>query len=137
MYALLADTLLVLHVAIVLFVVGAQALVLVGGPRGWTWVRNRAFRFSHLALIGFIVLQTWLGRLCPLTIWEQQLRAAAGQAVHHESFIQHWLSRLLFVEAPWWVFVAVYTAFFALVLASFRRWPPRPRPRPHTGTPST
>jgi hypothetical protein len=127
MHALLADALLLLHVGVVLFVVGGQLLVLVGGPLGWGWVRRRSFRFTHLALMGFIVLQTWLGQLCPLTVWEQNLRRAAGQQAYGESFIEYWLSRLIFFEAPWWVFVAAYTGFFALVLASWWRWPPRSR----------
>jgi len=129
MHALLADALLVLHVGIVLFVVGGQLLVLIGGPLGWRWVRQRIFRFTHLALMGFIVAQTWLGQLCPLTVWEQNLRRAAGQDAYSESFIEHWLSRLIFFEAPWWVFVIAYTGFFILVLASWWRWPPR-RSRP-------
>lgn len=127
MHALLADALLLLHVGIVLFVVGGQALILVGGPLRWAWVRRRAFRYTHLALMGFIVLQTWLGQLCPLTIWEQHLRRAAGQAAYSQSFIEYWLSRLIFFEAPWWVFVTAYTGFFILLLASWWRWPPLPR----------
>lgn len=127
MHALLADALLLLHVGIVLFVVGGQALILVGGPLRWVWVRRRAFRYTHLALMGFIVLQTWLGQLCPLTVWEQQLRRAAGQEAYSQSFIEYWLNELIFFEAPWWVFVAAYTAFFTLLLASWRRWPPSPR----------
>lgn len=126
MYALLADAILLLHVLIVAFVIGGQALILVGGPLRWAWVRRRAFRYTHLALMGLIVLQTWLGQLCPLTVWEQQLRRAAGQEVYDQSFIEHWLNQLIFFEAPWWVFVTVYTAFFSLLLASWWRWPPLP-----------
>lgn len=127
MHALLADAILLLHVGIVLFVVGGQALILIGGPLRWACVRGRAFRYTHLALMGFIVLQTWLGQLCPLTVWEQQLRHAAGQETHRQSFIEHWLNKLIFLEAPWWVFVTAYTAFFTLLLASWWRWPPSPR----------
>lgn len=130
MYLLLADLILALHVSIVLFVVGGQALILLGGPLGWAWVRRAGFRFLHLALMGFIVVQTWLGQLCPLTVWEQDLRRAAGQAGYAESFIEHWLARLIFFEAPWSVFVAAYSAFFVLVLLSWWRWPPRRRPAP-------
>ncbi len=126
MYALLADAILLLHVLIVAFVVGGQSLILIGGPLRWAWVRRRAFRFTHLALMGFIALQTWLGQLCPLTIWEQRLRRAAGQDTYSQSFIEYWLGRLIFLEGPWWMFVTAYTGFFILVLASWWRWPPRP-----------
>jgi len=123
--AWLADALLALHVGIVLFVVGLLPLVLVGGLRGWRWVRHRGLRLAHLGLMLFIAAQAWLGRLCPLTVWEQDLRRAAGQGAYTESFIAHWLARLLYWDLPWWVFVALYTGFAALVAAAW--WWVRPR----------
>ena len=97
---------------------------------GWRWVRGRAFRITHLALVAVIALQAWMGRLCPLTSWEQALRNRAGQRTYGESFIQHWLSRLIFFDAPWWAFVLAYTAFAGLVALCWWRWPPRIRRRP-------
>lgn len=125
--ALLADAILVLHVGIVVFVVLGSLAILVGGPAGWGWVRNRAFRIGHLALMAFIALQAWLGRLCPLTEWEQALRIRAGQDAYGESFIEHWLSRLLYFDLPWWTFVAAYSALALLLALCWRWWPPRPR----------
>jgi hypothetical protein len=113
--ALLADALLALHVGVVLFVVGLLPLVLVGGARGWAWVRRFGLRLTHVLLMVFIASQAWLGQLCPLTVWEQDLRRIAGEGSYRESFIEHWLSRLLYWEAPWWVFVAAYTGFAVLV----------------------
>jgi hypothetical protein len=124
---LLADAILALHVGIVAFVVLGTLVILAGRPLGWSWVRNRAFRIAHLALMVFIALQAWLGQLCPLTVWEQALRNRAGQATYGESFIQHWLSRMIFFEAPWWSFVAAYTAFAALVIACWWWVPPHRR----------
>ena len=123
--AWLADAMLVLHVGVVVFVVVGQALFLVGGWRRWHWVRHRGMRIAHLGLMVFIALQTWLGQLCPLTIWEQQLRRVAGQQTHDRSFIDYWLSELLYVEAPWWAFVAAYTGFVLLVAATWYWVPPR------------
>ena len=125
--ATLADAILVLHVGIVAFVVLGTALILVGGWRRWSWVRGFKWRLAHLLLMGFVMLQAWLGELCPLTVWEQALRRRAGQAVYDESFIEHWLSRLIFFEAPWWAFVAAYTGFAALVLVAWIKVPPRVR----------
>lgn len=119
-----ADALLVVHAAIVLFVVLGQVLILLGGWRGWAWIRQPVFRWAHLATIGIVVLQAWLGRLCPLTIWEQDLRELAGQASHNESFVGYWISRWLYWDLPPWVFVLVYTTFAALVVACWRWWPP-------------
>lgn len=78
--ALLANALLGLHAAIVLFVVGLLPLVLVGGALG--------LRAAHLGLMLFISAQTWLGQLCPLTVWEQDLRRLAGQGVYRDSFVE-------------------------------------------------
>lgn len=123
--ATLADAILTLHVGIVAFVVLGTALILVGGWRQWNWVRGFKWRLAHLLLMVFVVLQTWLGELCPLTVWEQTLRLHAGQSTYDESFIAHWLSRLIFFEAPWWAFVAAYTGFAALVLVTWFKVPPR------------
>lgn len=125
--ALLADAILVLHVGIVAFVVLGSLAILAGGPLRWRWVRNRAFRLGHLALMVFIAAQAWLGQLCPLTEWEQALRIRAGQDAYEGSFVEHWLSRLIFFDAPWWVFIAAYTALAALLALCWWRWPPRPR----------
>ena len=126
--ALLADALLALHMGVVLFVVGLLPLVLVGGALGWRWVRNFRLRLTHLALMVFIAAQAWLDQLCPLTVWEQNLRRIAGESSYRESFIEHWLSRLLYWEAPWWVFVAAYTGFAVLVVGAW--WWVRPSRTP-------
>lgn len=123
--ARLADAILALHVGVVAFVVLGTVAIVVGGIRRWRWVRGRRWRTTHLALVAFIALQAWLGRLCPLTAWEQALRAQAGQGAYATSFVEHWLSRLIFFHAPWWVFVAAYSAFVLLVAACWRLVPPR------------
>ena len=123
--AALANAILVLHAGVVAFVVIGEVLILIGARRRWRWVRNRALRVTHLALMVFIALQSWLGALCPLTQWEQALRRHAGQDVYTRSFIEYWLSRLIFFEAPWSAFVAAYTAFALLVLLTWRLVPPR------------
>ena len=115
-YAALADLVLIVHFLIVAFVVAGFAAILLGRRRDWPFVYQRWFRLAHLAAIIIIVLQAWLGRLCPLTVWEQQLRSLAGQAAYGESFVQHWLHRLLFFDAPLWVFGLLYTAFGAAVV---------------------
>ena len=119
-----ADAILIVHALFVAFVVGGLVLVMTGGLLGWGWVRHRGFRLAHLAAIAIVVLQSWLGMICPLTIWEQQLRELAGEVAYRESFVAYWLQRLLFYEAPPWVFIMAYTVFAALVLVSWFRIPP-------------
>lgn len=128
-YLLLADIVLTLHVAVVLFVVGGLVLVLAGNLRGWRWVNALWFRLAHLVAIGVVVAETWLGLLCPLTTLEMWLRAQAGVAGYGGGFIEHWLQRVLYYEAPWWVFAVGYSLFGLLVVATWIRFPPEPRRR--------
>ncbi len=123
----LADAILALHVGIVAFVVLGAVAIGLGAWRGWRWVRGFRWRLAHLLLMGFIAAQAWLGALCPLTVWEQSLRRHAGQAAYGGSFIEYWLSRLIFFDAPWWTFVAAYSAFAVLIVLAWFRVPPRRR----------
>ena len=123
----LADAVLALHFAIVLFVVGGLVLIIVGNLFGWRWVNALWFRLLHLAAIAIVVAEAWLGITCPLTTLEMWLRAQSGAGIaanYGESFIGHWLQRLLFYSAPPWVFVLAYTVFGALVVAVWFRFPP-------------
>ncbi|OWV28370.1 DUF2784 domain-containing protein [Halomonas campaniensis] len=116
---MLADTLLILHVLFVAFVVLGLVAIYAGYFWNWQWVRNRVFRIVHLCAIGYVVVQAWFGVVCPLTTWEMSLRAEAGAATYSGSFIQYWLHSLLYFTLPEWVFVVVYTLFGGLVLASW------------------
>jgi polyferredoxin len=127
--ALLADTVLVVHFAFVVFVVGGLALIVVGGVRGWPIARSFTFRAAHVAAIGIVVAQAWLGAACPLTTLERWLRAEAAMPTYEGSCIAYWLGRLLYYEAPAWLFALVYSAFALAVLAAWWRLPPR-RPAP-------
>lgn len=126
-YAVLADAVLGLHVAFVLFVVVGLALIALGGVRGWAWVRDRRFRWAHLGAIGVVVAQAWLGVLCPLTTLESALRERAGTATYSGSFVAHWAGELLYFDAPPWVFTAAYTAFGLAVALCWLLVPPHPR----------
>jgi hypothetical protein len=53
-------------------------------------------------------------------------RSGAGETVYFGSFISHWLGIFLYYQAPEWVFVVCYSAFGALVAASWF-WAPRAR----------
>ena len=119
LYSLVADAILVTHVLFVAFVVLGLILIFVGKYLSWLWVRNPWFRVTHLLGIGVVVLQAWFGVICPLTIWEMDLRSKAGETIYEGSFMTHWLHELLYYQAPAWVFVVCYTAFGGLVLASW------------------
>lgn len=124
-YQALADAVLLLHGGVVLFVVLGLPAIVVGNHLRWAWVNRRGWRVAHLLAIGVVALQAWLGRYCPLTVWENALRAKAGQTGYEASFVQHWVERLLYHDAPLWLFALMYTGFGLLVLWAWWRYPPR------------
>lgn len=125
MYGLLADATIALHAAFVLFVVGGQILILIGWVRRWSWTHHPIFRWTHLGAIGFVVLEAWFGVPCPLTVLENEFRLRGGIETYQMSFIGYWLSRLLYYDAPAWVFTISYTVFSLLVVLTFILYPPR------------
>lgn len=124
MYQLLADAVLILHAAVVAFVVGGLVFVVIGNLRNWRWVNALWFRLAHLGAIALVVAEAWLGVACPLTTLEMWLRVKAGVPAYGGSFIEHWLQRVLYYEAPSWVFALGYSLFGLLVLAAWWYFPP-------------
>jgi hypothetical protein len=124
-YRWLADAVLIAHLGVVLFVVGGLLIVVAGNGLGWRWVNGWWFRLAHLVAIAIVVAQAWLGRLCPLTTLESWLRLRAGTSGYTKSFVEHWIQRLIFHEAPLWVFTLAYTLFGLLVLLAWWYFPPR------------
>jgi Protein of Unknown function (DUF2784) len=124
-YQFLADAVLVLHFGVVFFVMGGLVVVVAGNWLHWRWVNQLRFRLAHLAAIAVVVLQAWLGQFCPLTTLESWLRVQAGATAYEKGFIEHWLQRLIYYEAPFWVFTVAYTAFAVLVLLAWWLFPPR------------
>lgn len=118
-----ADALLLVHFAIAAFIVFGLVLVWVGAARGWSWIRARAFRFVHVAAIVFVALETLAGYACPLTVWEDMLRGN----VRPESFVGHWLHRLLYYSFPEWVFALAYVLWALAAAATLWLVPPKPR----------
>jgi Protein of Unknown function (DUF2784) len=124
-YQTLADAVLLLHFAVVIFVVLGLPAILVGNWCGWQWANLLWWRLAHLVAIAVVVFQAWLVKYCALTELESTLRQQAGQATYERSFIEHWVQKWLFFEGPLWVFALVYTVFGLLVAWVWWRYPPR------------
>ncbi len=92
-YRALADLVLTIHTGFILFVVVGLLVILCGGFLRWSWVRNPWFRAAHLAAIGIVVIQAWLGIICPLTTLEMYLRDQAGDETYDGTFVAHWLRK--------------------------------------------
>jgi uncharacterized membrane protein len=124
-YQLLANATLILHVAIVAFVVGCLVLIIAGNLCAWRWVNAMWFRLAHLAAIAIIVAEAWFGAVCPLTSLEIWLRGKARTTTYTGSFIEYWLQRILYYEAPSWVFTVGYSLFGLVVVVTWWYFPPR------------
>lgn len=122
----LADLVLITHVLFVLFIVIGMIATYLGYYLNWHWIRNRQFRIIHVLAISVVVVQSLTGAVCPLTLWEMELRENAGVTTYSGSFIQYWLHRFLYYSAPEWVFTVVYAGVGGLVLASWFLVRPQP-----------
>jgi len=125
---LLADAVLVTHFLFVLFVVAGLGLIWIGAIRKWQWIRNFWFRLCHLLAILFVAIEALLGKVCPLTTWEDWLR---GTHTTQPGFIQRWVSRLLYYDFPETVFTTIYLIFaLAIVVTMFAIKPDSPQKNP-------
>jgi uncharacterized protein DUF2784 len=86
-YRALADLVLVVHLAFVLFVVLGGLLVI-------RWPRL-AFLHVPTAIWGVLFIE-YKGWICPLTPLENSLRASAGIGQYSGGFIQHYIQPLLY-----------------------------------------
>jgi hypothetical protein len=137
MYGFLADAMVALHLLYVSFVVFGQLAVVLAAAMRWEWGRNRWFRLTHLAAIGYVALEAVMGWKCPLTLWEQQLRELAGQDyLSSDTFMGRLVRSVLFIdryftdgEPPEGFFTTVYIATFIIVLQGLVMYPPRLWPK--------
>jgi len=63
----------------------------------------------------FVAAESLFGIACPLTVWGDTLRGAQ----QHPGCIERWVHRVMFCQAPTWVFTTAYVAFAALVLVTW------------------
>lgn len=80
-YLLLADTILLLHLAFILFVVLGGLLV----------ARHPRVAWLHLPAVAWGAAVELSGSLCPLTPLENHFRARAGEAAYTGDFIGEYL----------------------------------------------
>jgi hypothetical protein len=121
----MADLILTVHFGYVIVVVLGLFVILLGGVLRWRFVRNFWFRVIHLAMILLVVYEALSGIECPLTVWEYDLRIAAGQQDDaYVAFIPRLIHKLIFYDFPPVVFTIAYCLFGIAVLASWWRIPP-------------
>jgi hypothetical protein len=85
-YRILADAVLVLHLAFIVFATLGGLLVL-------RWPR---VAWVHLPVVAWGVAVTVIGGVCPLTPLEKHLRALAGEVPYRGDFISHYLAAVIY-----------------------------------------
>lgn len=116
---LAADAVLVLHLAFIVFAMFGALLAL-----RWRWIT--LVQIPAAAWGGFVEAT---GRLCPLTLLENDLRIRAGGSGYGESFVEHYLLRIIYPEgltstvqvALAILIVVVNCAIYAMILRRWRR----------------
>jgi hypothetical protein len=82
----IADALVVAHLAFILFVLFGGLLV--------AW--RRAFALLHLPALAWGLYTESTATVCPLTPLENAFRHAAGQAGYAGGFVEHYLVRVIY-----------------------------------------
>ena len=124
LYALLADLIVAIHIAYVVYVAGGLVAILIGALRGRKWIHNPWFRVTHLLAILIVVMEIFLKLNCPLTTWENLARAAAQRRVDGSAFMDRLLTFILIGAAPRWVINGAYFVFAVAIAATFFWAPP-------------
>jgi hypothetical protein len=83
---LLADGLVALHFAFIVF-------VLLGGMLA---LRHRAWSALHLPAVAWAAFVELTATTCPLTPWENALRQQAGEAGYNGGFVEHYLIPVIY-----------------------------------------
>lgn len=86
MHALLADLVVAVHFAFIVFAVAGGALVL----------RRPRLAWLHLPAVLWGAAVVAFGWICPLTPLENRLRAAAGEAGYAGGFVERYLVPLIY-----------------------------------------
>jgi hypothetical protein len=89
MYLLLADSVLIAHLAFVVFVLCGGLLVL-----RWRWIA-----WLHLPAATWGAVVEFTGWICPLTPLENWLRTQTGEAAYEGDFVLRFLLPMLYPEA--------------------------------------
>lgn len=87
-YRFLADLVVVLHFAVVIFVVLGGALVVF--RRGIAWI--------HLPIVAWVIFAELFQRICPLTYLENWLRNRGLGETYQGDFVAHYIMPVLYPD---------------------------------------
>lgn len=121
LYKILADIIVVMHFAWILFMLIGFILTVIG-----FWKREifdwLLFRILHLFGIVYVSLLAIMGKYCPLTIWENTLAAKYDPSlIYPGSFMVHYAQKLVYPELNPLIiqipttFIAVFTILVFII----------------------
>ena len=118
-FRLAADAMMAAHFLYIVFVVVGGFIAI-----RWRWIY-----WLHVPAVVWAVYVQFLGRICPLTVWEQQLRGLAGADGYTGGFIDHYLMPIIYpanltLEMRWvfgTIVLVVNAAAYACAFAARHR----------------
>ncbi len=117
----LANAVLALHVGVILFNVFGLIAIPLGAWFGWRFVRIAWWRLLHLLSLAVVAAQALAGRVCLLTLLQEDLRGQHGNA---PPLIMRWVDRVIFWPLPLWFFTGLYVLVWLYVVALWWWVPP-------------
>lgn len=128
-YKILADIIVVMHFAWILFMLLGFILTLCGffstyvlrtsADRWKGFFDKWLFRILHLFGIVYVSFLAIMGKYCPLTIWENSLRAKYDPTLTYSgSYIVHYIEKLVYLDVNLLAILipTIFIAIFTLVV---------------------
>lgn len=123
-YRILADAIMVIHLAWIIFMIWGFALTIRGffHPK---FFERWLFRTIHLSGILFVTTLEILGKYCPLTLWENALRSHYNPETDYPgSFIIGHITDLVYPDVSPMLVIVPTIVIAAFTLAVFVLKPP-------------
>ena len=133
LYKILADLVVLIHFAWILFMLWGFFLTICGSISVYVLRRENdrwrlffdrwIFRTIHMGGILYVTIMTVLGKHCPLTIMENGLREQYNpELTYHGSFVVHYIEKIIYPEANFLFFLipTILIAVFAIVMFIIR-----------------
>jgi hypothetical protein len=112
LYEVAANLTAVVHLAFIAFVIFGTVL----GRRRRTW------KYLHIGAMAYGVAIEIFYWACPLTYLEQYLRRQAGHGIYDEPFIAHYANKVMYVEVPQGLLIALAAAVLLINGSLYFRW---------------
>jgi len=118
---IIADTILLIHFLIIIFIVSLFLLIPISYKLNWEFLKKKQIRVVHVLLISIVTIETIVGVHCPLTILENKFRGIFVNT----SFISSIVKEIIFWELPSIYFLIAYILCFFWTIFLWWKYPPK------------